>query len=118
MSTTSRVGNPQANSIVLGVAENTARGLGFTIEPSALDFLMTKSVRKLDEISEAGDLDALRGKIEHNTAALVNYVVETKRDTPAPENLRGRSTINYAEMASAFSIFCKKFPDFIPFCAK
>jgi hypothetical protein len=98
------------DSIVLGAAEKAARNHGLTLSAPAKDFLLTKSVRSLNAIKE-DQIEEKRAEIERNTAQLIKYIV----DNAEPGSLVGE--ISYQDLVHGLSLFCRLFPDFIPFCA-
>ena len=100
----------EVDSIVLGAAENAARSHGLTLSAPAKDFLLTKSVRSLDAIKGKDQIQEKRAEIERNTAQLIKYIV----DNAEPGSLVGE--ISYQDMVQGVSLFCRLFPDFIPFC--
>lgn len=103
----------QVNSIVLGAAEKEASRLGFKIAPPALDLLLTRSLKTLNDANERGALEAIRSEVEHNTAQLIQYIVREQVDVR-----QANREITYQQMILGLSAFCELFPDFAPFCTK
>jgi hypothetical protein len=101
----------EVDSIVLGAAENTAQILGLTIAAPAKDFLLQKSLPALNKANEEGKLESRRQEIEKNTSALIHFIaIEQPTDEFAgPE-------ITYQHLIAGLSAFCRRYPDFYPFC--
>jgi hypothetical protein len=101
----------QIDSIVLGVAENTARELGIRIDAGALDALMTKAKPALDVALERDELQDRRDEITRNTQTLIKYISQPQ------DKIQERVTLVTASvMAFGLKDICKYFPDLFPFC--
>jgi hypothetical protein len=106
------LGQPDVDSIVLGAAENAAQRLGFTISPSAKDLLLQRSLPSLDRENQQGKLESRRQELQASTAALIQHIVTEEIGSS------GATQITYQHMLQGLSAFCKKFPDFAPFCTR
>lgn len=105
------LGKSDVDSIVLGAAENHAHLQGFTISPSAKDLLLQRSLTALNRENEQGKLESRRAEVQRNTVALIEHIVTEEVGATARE-------ITYQHMFQGLSAFCRKFPDFYPFCTK
>ena len=101
----------EIDSIVLGAAENSARSLGFTIATPAKDFLITKSAPALNRANEEGTIESRRGEIERNTSELIVFIAREQASAEA-----GAREITYQHLTLGLSAFCRRYPDFFPFC--
>lgn len=100
----------EIDSIVLGAAENSARSLGFTIGAPAKDFLITKSAPALNRANVEGTIESRRGEIERNTSELIVFIAEQASGEV------GSREITYQHLTLGLSAFCRRYPDFFPFC--
>ncbi len=101
----------EVDSIVLGAAEDAAQSLGLRIAAPAKDFLLQKSLPALNKANEEGSLERRRQEIEKNTSALIRFIV-----TEQPKGEFAGPEITYQHLILGLSAFCRRYPDFYPFC--
>ena len=99
------------DAVVTGAAEDTARALGLTIDPGAIDLLLNASRRRIDEAYETKIIESRRKEIEHNTDKLIRYMVQDLKEFDSES-----SVITFANFNKGLAAFCRFFPNFYPFC--